>query len=189
MLLSEETGTGTLRAALAAPVHRWELYLAKALTGVGYMLLLSCASLVLSMAFAQMHYRFEAVGDAFGVVYSRGRVLHEFLIAWALSWVPLSALVMYGLLVSTLVRTPGAAVSVAITAFFLIDFTKHLVGLDPYIFTRYINYSWLNLQQVAQGMDYQWRPEVWKMLELCDSSALVMFGIGLLLFVRRDLNH
>src|SRR5688572_21821346 len=33
MLLSEETGTGTIRAALAAPVHRWELYMAKALTG------------------------------------------------------------------------------------------------------------------------------------------------------------
>jgi hypothetical protein len=38
MLLSQETGTGTIRAALAAPVHRWELYAAKAAVGLLYML-------------------------------------------------------------------------------------------------------------------------------------------------------
>ena len=74
---------------------------------------------------------------------------------------------MYGLLVSTMIRSPGAAVAVGITTLFLVEFTKHLVGLDPYIFTRYITYPWLNLQQIAQGMDYQWRPEVWKMIGLC----------------------
>jgi ABC-2 type transport system permease protein len=189
MLVAEETGNGTIRAALAAPVQRWELYLAKALTGVLYMLAFSLAALLCSLAFAHIHYHFDAIGDAFGVVYSRHRILQELLLAYVLSWVPLTALVMYGLLISTLIRTPGAAVSVAITTFFLIDLIKHLVGLDPYIFTRYLNYSWLNLQQIAQGMDYQWRPEVWKMLELCSASALLTFGVGLVLFVRRDLNH
>jgi ABC-type transport system involved in multi-copper enzyme maturation permease subunit len=96
---------------------------------------------------------------------------------------------MYGLLISTLVRSPGAAVAVGIVTLFLIDFTKHLVGLDPYIFTRYITYSWLTLQQIAQGMDYQWRPEVWKMIALSGASAVVAFGAGLILFVRQDLNH
>lgn len=189
MLLSEETGTGTIRAALAAPVHRCELYLAKALTGLLYMLLLSMAALLCSAGFALIHYQFGNVSDAFGVVYSRTRILQELLLSYALSWVPLAALVMYGLLVSTLIRSPGAAVAVGISTLFVIDFTKHLVGLDPYIFTRYINYSWLNLQQIAQGMDYQWQPEVWKMCELCGVSALVTFGSGLLVFVRRDLNH
>jgi ABC-type transport system involved in multi-copper enzyme maturation permease subunit len=97
--------------------------------------------------------------------------------------------VMYGILISTVIRTPGAAVAVGITTLFIIDFTKHLMGLDPYIFTRYINYSWLNLQQIAQGMDYQWRPEVWKMITLSGVSAVIAFGAGLIIFVRRDLNH
>jgi ABC-type transport system involved in multi-copper enzyme maturation permease subunit len=110
------------------------------------------------------------------------------LIGYALSWIPLSALVMYGLLISTLVRSPGAAVAVGISTLFIIDFTKHLAGLDPYIFTRYINFPWLTLQQIAQGMDYQWRPEVWKMITLSGVSAVVTFAAGLILFVRRDLN-
>ncbi|MGD0208141.1 MAG: ABC transporter permease [Verrucomicrobiota bacterium] len=189
MLLAEETGAGTIRAALAAPVHRWELYLAKAVIGLFYMVVLSIAALLFSAALAKIHYHFGAVGDSAGVVYSRNQVMQQFLLAYALSWIPLAALVMYGILISTIVRTPGAAVAVGISTLFVIEFTKHLAGLDPYIFTRYITYSWLNLLQIAQGMDYQWRPEVWKMIELCGVSAIVTFVVGLILFVRQDLNH
>jgi ABC-type transport system involved in multi-copper enzyme maturation permease subunit len=189
MLVAEETGTGTIRSALAAPVHRWELYLAKAVIGLFYMMVISAAALLFSAALAKIHYHFGAVGDSVGVVYSRNHVLREFLAGYALSWIPLTALAMYGLLISILVRSPGAAVAVGISTMILIDFTKHLVGLDPYIFTRHINFSWLILQQLAQGMDYQWRPEVWNMIALSGVSAVVAFGAGLILFVRQDLNH
>ncbi len=188
-LVAEETGTGTIRAALAAPVYRWELYLAKAVTGVFYMMLISVVALAMSVALAGIHYHFAAVGDSVGVVYSRGQALREFLVGYALSWIPLSALVMYGLVISTLVRTTGAATSIGISSLFIIEFTKHLVGLDPYIFTRDINFSWLTLQQLAQGMDYQWCPEVWQMVTLSGVSTTVMFVTGLIIFVRQDLNH
>lgn len=189
MLVSEETGSGTIRATLAAPVYRWELYLAKAVTGLVYMLVISAAALLFSAAMAKVHYHFGAVGDSYGVIYSRDQALKELLVGFGLSWIPLGALVMYGLLISTVIRSPGAAVAVGIGSLFLIEFTKHLVGLDPYIFTRYINYSWITLLEFAQGMDYQWRPGVWKMIELCGISAVVTFGTGLIVFVRQDLNH
>ena len=189
MLVAEETGAGTIRAALAAPVHRWELYLAKAVIGLFYMMVLSAAALLFSATLAKIHYHFGAVADSAGVVYGRNQAMQQFLLSYALSWIPLSALVMYGILISTIVRTPGAAVAVGISTLFVIEFTKHLAGLDPYIFTRYITYSWLNLLQIAQGMDYQWHPEVWKMIELSGVSAVVTFVAGLILFVRQDLNH
>jgi len=189
MLLSEETGTGTIRAALAAPVHRWELYLAKATVGVFYMLVLSAAALLFSVAFAKIHYDFGAVGDSFGVVYGRGKTLREFLFGYVLSWIPLVALAMFGLFISTIIRSPGASVAVGITILFLIDITKHLVGLDPYIFTKYIVHSWTTLQQLAEGMDYRWHPEIWKMMTLSGAYALVTFAAGLTIFVREDLNH
>jgi ABC-type transport system involved in multi-copper enzyme maturation permease subunit len=189
MLLSEETGTGAIRAALAAPVHRWEFYLAKAAVGLLYMLVLSFAALLFSLALTGAHYRFDAVGDSYGEVYARAKVLQVFLLAYVLSWVPLGALVMYGLFISTVVRSPGAAVAVGISTIYLVDFTKHLVGLDPYIFTKYIAYPWLILQHVAQGMDYQWQPDLWQMLGLSGAYALAGFGAGLLIFARQDLNH
>jgi len=188
-LMAEETGTGTIRAALAAPVYRWELYLAKAVVGLGYMLVISVAALLFSVLLASVHYHFEAVSDSVGLVYSRSRVIREFLTGYALSWIPLSALVMYGLVISTLVRTTGAATSVGISTLFIIEFTKHLVGLDPYIFTRDINLSWMTLQQLAQGMDYQWCPDVWRMIRLSGVSVVVAFSTGLVVFLKRDLNH
>jgi ABC-2 type transport system permease protein len=189
MLIAEETGSGAIRAALAAPVHRWELYLAKAATGLLYMMVVSVAALLFSLALASIHYGFGAVGDSYGVVYGRGRVLQIFIAAYLLSWVPLTALVMYGLFISTVIRSPGAAVAVGISTIYLVDFTKHLVGLDPYIFTKYISYPWLIIQQVAQGLDFQWQPGLWQMLGLSAAYAMAAFGVGLFLFIRQDLNH
>jgi ABC-type transport system involved in multi-copper enzyme maturation permease subunit len=189
MLLAEETAGGTIRAVLAAPVYRWELYVVKAVTGLLYALVLSAVALLCSAMLAKVHYHFDAVGDSFGIVYSRGKVMQHFLLGYALSWVPLGALVMCGLFISTVIRGPGAAVAVGIGSLFVIDFTKHMVGLDPYFFTRYIEYSWLVLQQVAQGMDCRWQPEVWKMLGLSGAYGVVTFGAGLIVFVRQDLNH
>src|SRR5258708_6209475 len=89
MLVAEETGTGTIRAALAAPVHRWELYVAKAVAGVLYMIVLSAAALLFSAAIASIHHNFGAVGDSFGVVYSRNKAMQALFVGHALSCIPL----------------------------------------------------------------------------------------------------
>jgi len=188
MSLAEETGSGTIRAALAAPVQRWELYAAKAVVGLLHTAVLSAVALACSLVMAGIHYRFGAVGDTYGVVYPRAQVLQAFALGYGLSWIPLGAMTMYGLFLSTVVRSPGAAVAVGIGMFFLIEFTKHLVGLDPFLFTRYLEYSWLVLQQIAQGMDYHWQPEVWKMAGLSGAYAIALFVAGLVIFVRQDLN-
>ena len=188
LLMADETRSGTIRAMLAAPLYRWEFYIAKAAMGLLYMIVVSIGTLVLSVVLARIHYRFGAITDSFGVIYSRGEVFGHFLLAFVLTWIPLGAIVLYGLFVSTIVRSPGAAVAVSIGTLYIVDFTKHLVGLDPYIFTRYISYPWQIVQQMAQGVDYQWHPEVWKMIGLSCLYGVVAFATGLLIFLRQDLN-
>jgi ABC-type transport system involved in multi-copper enzyme maturation permease subunit len=188
MLMSDETRSGTIRAALAAPLHRWEFYLAKAVTGLLYMIALSLVCLVLSALLARGHYGFGPIADSLGEIYPRKMVFIHLLFAWVLSWIPLGALVLYGLLLSTIIRSSGAAVAVSIGTLYVIDFTKHMVGLDPYIFTRYIVYPWQIVGQIAQGVDYQWQPEIWKMLGLCGAYSIATFVVGLILFMRQDLN-
>ena len=80
------------------------------------------------------------------------------------------------------------AVAVGIATVYIIDFTKPLFGVDRWIFTRYISYPWQVMHQVAQGVDYQWQPETWRMIALCSLYATVAFGGGLLVFIRKDLN-
>ena len=188
-LLSQETGNGTIRAALAAPVNRWELFAAKAAMGLLYMLVMSAVALLFSIVLAKINYHFGDVGDSFGVVYGRERILREFLLGYALSLIPLVPLVAFGLFISTIIRTPGTAVSVATASLLIVDFTKNLVGLEPYIFTKDIGYPWVVLLQLASGTGYQWQPEVWRMVVLSSVFAIVAFGAGLIIFVREDLNH
>jgi hypothetical protein len=96
LLMADETRCGTIRAMLAAPLYRWEFYAAKAIMGLLYMVVMSVATLGLSMALAKVHYPFGAVSDSFGVIYSQGKVLGNFLLAFVLTWIPLGAIVLYG---------------------------------------------------------------------------------------------
>jgi hypothetical protein len=56
--------------------------------------------------------------------------------------------VAFGLFVSTVVRSPGAAVMVATGSFRVIDFLKSLVGLAPYVFTKDLGYPLVVLLQL-----------------------------------------
>jgi ABC-type transport system involved in multi-copper enzyme maturation permease subunit len=188
MLIAEETGFGTARAVLSSPVLRWEFYAAKVLTGLIYAVAMSIVSLIISACLGSWNYEFGAVADSMGLIYSNKEVLVNFLMAFFLSWIPLAALVMYGIFVSTIVKKSGQAVAVTIGTIYLIDFTKHIVGIDSYIFTRYIGFSWRVFNQVSQGVDYQWTPQVWQMIAMSLVYCFVMFAAGLVVFSRRDLN-
>ena len=188
MLIAEETGFGTARTVLSCPVLRWEFYLAKVLTGLLYVLIMSIISLGISVCLGLLNYQFGDVSDSMGLIYGTKEILGNFLMALFLSWIPLAAVVTYGVFISTIVRRPGQAVAVTIGTIYVIDFTKHIMKIDSYIFTRYIGFPWRTFNQVAQGVNYQWSPEVWKMISLSLVYCFITFVAGLAIFAKRDLN-
>ncbi len=187
MTIAEETGFGTARTLLCTPVLRWEFYLAKFLIAWLFAIVMSLVALGLSMVLARRLFSFGAISDAMGPIYTQKDVLLNFTLAVLLSWIPLAAVVTYGMLISTLVRRPGQAVAVTIGSIYVIDFTKHIIGIDTYVFTRYIGFSWLVFDQMTQGIEYQWFPELWRMLALTVTYGIIMFAAGLVVFMRRDL--
>ncbi len=188
MLIAEETGFGTARTILSAPVSRWEFYVAKVLTGLLYAAITSIVSLGISVCLGLLNYKFGDVSDSMGLIYGQKEVLGNFLLAFFLSWIPLAAVVTYGVFISTIVKKSGQAVAVTIGTIYIIDFTKHILGIDSYIFTRYIGYSWRTLNQVAQGIPCQWSPELWRMIDISLIYCFITFVAGLTIFVKRDLN-
>lgn len=188
MLIAEETSSGTARTLLSSPVLRWELYLAKVLMGLLYAMIISIASLIASICLGSLRYQFGDIADSAGLIYGKNEVLANFLVAFFLSWLPLASTVLYGILVSTIIRRSGQAVAVAIGTIYLIDFTKHFIGIDSYVFTRYLGFSWGIFHQVAQGVDYQWLPTAWKMIAVSLIYCLVTSALGLAIFTKRDLN-
>jgi ABC-type transport system involved in multi-copper enzyme maturation permease subunit len=95
---------------------------------------------------------------------------------------------MYGIFISTIVKKSGQAVAVTIGTIYLIDFTKHIIGIDAYIFTKHISFSWQIFHQVTQGVDYQWTPQVWNMIAMSLIYFFAMFAAGLVIFSKRDFN-
>jgi len=188
ILIADETGPGTIRTALSNAVLRPEFYISKVLTGLLYALVVSICSLVMSIFLGALRYDFGPVSDTAGLIYDRKEVLGNFFLALFLSWLPLASTVLYGIFISTIIKKAGQAVAVSIGTLYLIDFTKHFLGIEDWVFLRYVGLPWAIFHQMAQGVDYQWSPAVWRMIGVTVLSFAVMFTVGLIIFLREDLN-
>lgn len=188
MLIADETGSGTARVVLSSPALRREFYLAKVLTGLVYMIVTSAFVLLAAVWLGSLRYKFGDVADSFGTIYTAREVLLNFLLAFGLSWLPLAAVVLYGILISAIVKKPGQAIGVVIGTLYLIKTVKHILGLGPYLFTSYLATPWAVFHQVAQGVDYQWSPEIIRIIAVPLIYCLATFALGLAIFSRRDLN-
>ena len=187
MLLADETGTGTARMVLASPIRRREFYLAKVLTGFGYMMVLSGIALGVSMALGAGRYEYGAVSDAIGLIYPAREVIRCFLVAFFASWLPLAAVVSFGILVSAVTDKAGLAIGIVLGALIFGETLKHFVHIGPFLFTTYVPAAWAVFHDVAQGVDYEWRPEIWWILGVPAGYCIVSLSAGLFLFCRRDL--
>jgi hypothetical protein len=145
-------------------------------------------ALSVSICLGLLNYKFGDVADSMGLIYGQKEVIRNLILAFFLSWIPLAAVVTYGVFISTIVRKPGQAVAVTIGTIYVIDFTKHIIGIDSYIFTKYIGFSWRVFNQIAQGVDYQWSPQVWKMITMSLIYCFITFAAGLTIFAKHDLN-
>jgi ABC-2 type transport system permease protein len=188
MLIAEETGSGTVRMVLSSPLLRWQFYTAKALMGLLYMIVMSITALALSILLGSLKYQFGNVTDLMGVVYGRKEVLLNFLAAFFLSWLPLASTVFFGIFISTIAKKSGQAIGVAVGIIILLATVKHFIGIGPYVFTTYVGSSWGIFHQVAQGVDYQWSPEVWRIVTVSLIYCFVTFTAGLAIFAKRDFN-
>jgi len=149
---------------------------------------ISICSLAMAIFLGALRYDFGPVSDTAGLIYSSKEVVGNCLLALFLSWLPLASAVLYGIFISTIIKKAGQAVAVAIGALYLIDFTKNFLGIEKWVFLRYVGLPWAIFHQMAQGVDYQWSPAVWQMITVTVFSSAVMFAAGLTIFSREDLN-
>lgn len=188
LLVVEELATGTIRLTLTAPVRRRDVYLAKVATGLLFMMSLSTAALGLTLLLAPFKYDFGPVADTIGVIYGTPEVLGNFVLAFGASWLPLAAVVTFGVFLSTITTKPGVAVAVTLGVIVLAETVKHFIDVGPLLFTTYLGTSWVIFHDLAQGVDYQWTPRIWHAFAVSAAYAVITFIAGLTVFCRRDLN-
>jgi hypothetical protein len=144
--------------------------------------------LVVSISLGALKYEFGDVADSAGLVYGAKQVLANFVLAYFLSWVPLISVVLFGVFVSAIAKKSGQAVAVVVGLIILTATIKHLIGIGPYVFTTYLGTSWGIFHEVAQGVDYQWLPDIWSMVIVSVIYSVVSFTAGLAIFSKTDLN-
>jgi ABC-2 type transport system permease protein len=188
LLIAEENSSGTLRMVLVSPLRRSEFFLAKVLAGLLYMAALTGAAMALTLVLGHLRFRGGAVSDSAGVIYGRGEVLRNLSAAFFLSWLPASAAVCYGVLISTLARKSSQAVGAAVGTLFLIETIKHVLGISPYVFTTHLGTPWAIFGEMAQGVGYEWFPEAWQVILVPSISGAVFLGLAAWVFLRRDFN-
>ncbi len=187
-LVAEERGSGAIRVVLSAPLRRWQFFLAKVITALVYMTVLVVAVLAVSFALGLLRHSFGDVADEAGVIYGRTEVLANLALAVALEWLCLAAAACYGLFLSVLARNAGQAIGAVIGIGVLIEATKSVIGIQPYVFTTYVGQAWVKFGQVAQGLDYMWKPEIWWIVLVPAAWCAVFLAAGVLILQRRDLN-
>lgn len=192
-LLAEETGAGTLRMVLSAPVKRWELVVAKAITALLYVMLITTVALatagVLGLARGDT---FADVADEYGTLYTRGQVLAALAGAMGLTWLALAAVAAFGLFVSSVARNVGQAVGTVVGLVVLIEAGKHLVGqeydLSRYVFTSYTPLAWTVFEQMARRVDAYWGSALWWSLAVPAAWTALLLAGAIVVLHRRDLN-
>ncbi len=186
-LMSSELKSGTIRIALVQPITRSELLAAKTLMGMTYALLLTLlvggASWALAAAFGEL----SGVRYGGDVIYTGAQMRNTYLIASALVLVPQFAFVAYAIMVSMLTRTSASAISVAIGIWIVVDMSKYLLRIAPFVFTTYFENPWHVFEDKFNGIPSSWMPDAYYCVGTSVSAFVLFFVISWYLLRRRDL--
>jgi ABC-type transport system involved in multi-copper enzyme maturation permease subunit len=163
LLFASETTFGTLKTILIAPVRRSDLILAKVLTVIISALILTLLIEFISFFLAWVIYGFAPVTDpTFSEMVHLSKKDMFIYMAYAFLHIvlPLIAIGLMGLLISTLVENAGIAVAVSIVLYLVFDFLiiELFENLSSYLFNYYLNYYLAALKNISEGV----MQEVWK---------------------------
>ena len=188
-LIAGEVSSGSVRIFLARPIRRIEYFMAKAIAALAVELGVLVVSLIAAFAVAATFTDLGDVLDGEVVIYGRGVVLANLLLACAVCTATVYASVCFGLMVSSWSRSVGAAVAITIGVYLFLDIAKVLLGVPAYVFTSYVDAPLVRLTEMTDGLaGFAWGTDLWRATGVCLVSAAVFLLVGVAGLCRRDLN-
>ncbi|MFO7976743.1 MAG: ABC transporter permease subunit [Candidatus Hydrogenedentota bacterium] len=188
-LIASELSRGTIRTVLVKPLRRNEFLLAKFLWGVSFatilLVLAGGTSWALALVFGEMH------GVEYGgeMLYTGAGMAGTYIAAAAFALFPMLALVAYALLISTLNRSHAAATAWAVGLWLLLDIVKNPLGIQPFVFTTYLE-TWQVFAQRADGFpELGWLPAQPSWIFLVSAVWTIVFVGGAAVVLQRRSLH
>lgn len=181
--ISGEMGSGTIRTVLVRPILRHEYGIAKYLVTATYAVALTltaaAAAWLLVLAAGDM------AGISYGgeIIYTDRDMRHTYLLGLAMNLLPQFAAAGFALMISTLTRSTGAAVALALGVWIVTDIAKHPLKIASYLFTSYTETSWLVFQERCDALSTAMFPSAYYWLagtSIVTAVGCVAIALGVL---------
>jgi len=163
LLVASETTFGTIRTVLIAPIRRSELVLAKAITVIILALLFTLLIESIAFGLSWTVYGFYNITDPTFpeiVHLAKAEMLLYVLYTFLHILLPLVAIGLMGLFISTLVENAGISVAISIILYLVLDsFLANLFEeVSSFLFNPYWNYYLDTLKNMSEGA----LQEIWR---------------------------
>ena len=163
LLVASETTFGTIRTILIAPIRRSELVLAKAITVIILALLFTLLIESIAFGLSWTVYGFYNITDPTFpeiVHLAKAEMLLYVLYTFLHILLPLVAIGLMGLFISTLVENAGISVAISIILYLVLDsFLANLFEeVSSFLFNPYWNYYLDTLKNMSEGA----LQEIWR---------------------------
>jgi ABC-type transport system involved in multi-copper enzyme maturation permease subunit len=123
------------------------------------------------------------------LIYTGGELFRAYALGLLVQLLPLFATVSYGVMVSTLTRSPAAAITATVGLWLLLDTVKYPLGVAPYLFTSYFETPWQPfVARVSNDLATAWFPDAGYCLGISAAYGLVFMATALIAFQRRNLH-
>jgi hypothetical protein len=186
-LISPELGNKSICQILVRPLLRQEYVLAKFLLGITYAVVLTT---IVGLGSWSMVY---ILGDLTGILYGGELIYTAEEMLWAYAWgalgvlAPLFSAVAYALLISSLTRSPVAAVTGSVGILILVDLLKYSLNIEKVFFSTYLDTPWHVFNQRCDAIDVAWFPEMTYCLVTSFITVVLCVCLAIVISRRRNL--
>ncbi|MFH1227043.1 MAG: ABC transporter permease subunit [Planctomycetota bacterium] len=161
--IASETTSGTIKTVLISPIHRSELFLAKAITLIIITALITLLIETIAYTAVWLGFGLSDITDPTFKDYiyiHKAEMLRYTVYTFFMVFLPLISISFFGLFISSVVENAGIAVAVGILLYIFMDY--FIIGLlprvAPYIFIYYLDYFPRTLADLSEGILGQ----IWK---------------------------
>ena len=158
-LVSTEVASGTACMSLLRPLRRHEFVAAKLLLAFTYAALIGVIAGAASWMVAALFGDLPGVSYGGEAVYSNVSMLRAYLLGLLLALFPLCSSAAYGVMVSSMTRSTGAAVGSAVGIWVVLDVVKYPLRIAPFLFSSWVEAPWNVFAGRADGLDPEWLPD------------------------------
>jgi ABC-2 type transport system permease protein len=185
-LVAGETETGTIRTVLIRPVRRWEFLAAKLLNAMTYTLLLNLTGVAAAWAVATIFGETSGIDFGGELMYTSQEMNIALGAAALLNLAPHLTAAAYAIMISTLVRRTATAIAASVGGWLLVDYMKHALRFDEFIFSTYLDQSWIVYSDRCKGLATPFLPDALYGLAVCAAWFLLFTGIAFAVIRRRN---